>query len=995
MSMKYNQVKTMLIAITAAITLGISANADFSKSKAYPDGLFTDVPANEWYYQSVKDAYEFGIMNGNSAATFNPEGTLTVAEGITVSARIHANLTGGTIAPAEGEWYMQYVNYAIENGFMEADTFENYDRSIKRYEIAELLSDVCGELPEINAVDGVYDVPTEKILKLYKTGILMGNDEYGTFNGNANLKRSEISAMAVRIADSSKRVSKTLSDKPAVTHGDAYPIIENIRGYGPNSTVNGWNYDNRFDFFNETGAGTMMKLTDTKTSAYQRLIRDFKPESKGLLRFELNGSVNSADNGAYLVFMNESGEELLKLTVNEGYWYIQNTYTGVAAGACNIEMYIDLDKGVAKTVINNTECPDVMFTKGTFTRLVAGTTKEGTGNLHIFHTKLSKGYAVLDHFLTGDKGVEQKTALWYVNGDFRLQKNLGMLEPDLYSVKAETKSGDTSVAVRNFEPVSGLFTVESSVLFPEKVNGAKVSVLSEGREVLTFETKLDSMYMGDIMLNDYIENVWQTLLIDGDTQTGKATIKVNGKNKGEFNFTADSIDGVKITFAPDKDAVMWFDDVTVYNRHEYADYPSYPKVAESTDYNVGINVCWLWRDQQSGEGWDAVSPFPEFDTYLGFYDEGLRETADWEIKLMAEHGIDFMHVCWYAPYANTTEPIKQMRHSHNALHDGYFNAKYSDLVDFCIMWENNSTDVKSLDDFKEYIWKYWVEYYFKDERYLRLDNKALITVWSATNFANAFGGNAGALEAVSFMNEDIKKYGYDGVLIITNAGGGENTLGKYSWLNEMGLDGTYIYATSELDGEKQWNINKGNMSYAENYAMFHLPTIGVGFNDIGRNQKRSGIISEEDHLVVCERTKEALDAKKTGTFLDNTLMISTWNEWSEGHYVMPSTSNGFSYLENIRKTFTSDTSDHTSVDAPLTEAQLARINRTYPENHSPIRWFKYEKSDMPKDYGEKHPGVIVNGTELKFNFLPVKTTDGDLEVTAEDRKALAELLAEK
>ena len=36
--------------------------------------------------------------------------------------------------------------------------------------------------------------------------------------------------------------------------------------------------------------------------------------------------------------------------------------------------------------------------------------------------------------------MKHKPALWYVNGDFRLQKNLGMLEPDLYSVKAETKS---------------------------------------------------------------------------------------------------------------------------------------------------------------------------------------------------------------------------------------------------------------------------------------------------------------------------------------------------------------------------------------------------------------------------------------------------------------------------------------------------------------------------------------------------------------------------
>ncbi|MGN1122085.1 MAG: glycoside hydrolase family 99-like domain-containing protein, partial [Eubacteriales bacterium] len=981
-------VKIMLSAMCVAFVFAANANAAFAKTATYTAGQFTDVSEAEWYSESVKDAYEYGIMNGNSGSTFSPNGTLTVAEGITIASRIHAALGGETVLPAEGEWYMPYVNYAVSHGFMKENTFDSYDRNITRYEIAELLSDVCGDLPEINDISGVYDVPSEKILKLYKTGILTGNDEYGTFDGDANLKRSEISAMAVRIADSTKRVRKVLVQRPAVNYGDAYGIIENIRGYGPNDIANGWNYDNRFDFFNETGKGTMMKLDDTKTSAYQRLIRDFKPESEGLLKFEFNGTVTSSDDGAYLAFLNEQEERLLWLSVKEGYWYIHGldtVSTGVPAGACNIEMSIDLDAGVAKTVINSVECPDVSFRKGTFTRLVAGTTKEGIGYIHAFHTMLSKNYVLLEHFLTGANGVGKTPVGWYIDGDFTIQKNLGMLEPDLYSVKSETKAGDTSVAYTYFTPISGLFTFQTAILLPEKVSGAKVSLLSGGREVLTIETKSDGMYIGEKMLNNYFGNVWQTLLVDGDTETGKATVRINGKNKGEFDFSASSFDGVKITFAPDKDAVMWFDDVTVNNRHEYADYPSYPQVAESTDYNIGINVCWLWRDQHSGEGWDAVSAFPEFDTYLGFYDEGIRETADWEIKLMAEHGIDFMHVCWYAPYANTTEPIKQMRHSYAALHDGYFNAEYSDLVDFCIMWENNSVDVKNLEAFKEYIWKYWVEYYFKDERYVRLDNKALLTVWNANNFSTAFGGDAGAAKAVAFMNEDIKNYGYDGIIVITNAGPTENTQGKYTWLNGMGLDGTYIYATTELDGEKQFAINKNNMTYAENCGMFHLPTIGVGFNDVGRNERRSAIISEQQHLLVCQRVKAALDAKKTGTFLDNTLMISTWNEWSEGHYVMPSASNGFSYLENIRKTFTKDTSDHTAVDAPLTEAQLARICRTYPEDHSPVRWFQNEASDIPNDFGDKYPGVKVNGTELNFTFLPVKTSDGDLEVVGEDR----------
>ena len=93
--------------VVSALALGtISAYAAFAKTNSYTDGQFTDVPATEWYADSVKNAYEFGIMNGDSATTFSPAGTLTVAEGITISARIHATLNEKNISDVSyGEWY--------------------------------------------------------------------------------------------------------------------------------------------------------------------------------------------------------------------------------------------------------------------------------------------------------------------------------------------------------------------------------------------------------------------------------------------------------------------------------------------------------------------------------------------------------------------------------------------------------------------------------------------------------------------------------------------------------------------------------------------------------------------------------------------------------------------------------------------------------------------------------------------------------------------------
>lgn len=216
-------------------------------------------------------------------------------------------------------------------------------------------------------------------------------------------------------------------------------------------------------------------------------------------------------------------------------------------------------------------------------------------------------------------------------------------------------------------------------------------------------------------------------------------------------------------------SAVWFDDIRVYgNPEKPADYPAKPHLASSDNYEVGMNMCYLWRDSESLEGWDAVSPFAEFEPYLGYYDDGLMETADWELKQMAEHGVDFINVCWYAPQEKMSAPIKKMRYSHAALNEGYMSAENSEYVKFCIMWENSARYVgaSNFEEFKEYIWKYWKEYYFSDPRYETLDGKALLTVWSLDIFLKTFGGTEGAAQAVEFMRTELTQMGYDGLVLL-------------------------------------------------------------------------------------------------------------------------------------------------------------------------------------------------------------------------------------
>ena len=92
--------KKLFIGLAAAAVLATGASAAFEKVNTYSNN-FTDVKESNWFYANVKSAYELGFMNGKTADTFDPNGNVTVAEGITMASRVHAINAGVEIKKAE------------------------------------------------------------------------------------------------------------------------------------------------------------------------------------------------------------------------------------------------------------------------------------------------------------------------------------------------------------------------------------------------------------------------------------------------------------------------------------------------------------------------------------------------------------------------------------------------------------------------------------------------------------------------------------------------------------------------------------------------------------------------------------------------------------------------------------------------------------------------------------------------------------------------------
>ena len=190
---------------------------NFKTVNSYTTGQFKDVAASYWGAPNIARAYELGLMKGSSDTAFDPEGSVTVAQTLTMAARLHSiYTTGAENFVQSGTWYQTYVDYCKANGILTKD-FADYNAPAKRSDFAAILAAALPEeaLSAINTVTSIPDVApgsenADAIYALYRAGILTGNDAKGTFGPETSINRAAAAAILTRMADTSLRKNITL-----------------------------------------------------------------------------------------------------------------------------------------------------------------------------------------------------------------------------------------------------------------------------------------------------------------------------------------------------------------------------------------------------------------------------------------------------------------------------------------------------------------------------------------------------------------------------------------------------------------------------------------------------------------------------------------------------------------------------------------------------------------------------------------------------------------
>lgn len=943
--MKFSM-KTVVISLLLAALLCVGASAAFVKTNTYTNGLFSDVKSDAWYVNEVKSTYELGLMNGKGYGAFDPEGSVTVAEAITMAARASAMYRGETIVQSGTEWYDMYVNYAKSKGFVKEGQFDDYSRPAKRYEVAVLFENAMpeGYYTAKNSVEVIPDVSEkqdylDELLSLYNAGVVMGSDSYGHFFPENNITRAEAAAIINRVATPANRLEKKLH---VLSTDDAY-IYARVDSYDATQEglASSWRLDNRGGEPRLSLYHGYAGLSDVSKTDSSALIRDLNKTTTGRFTVRTTLTLSGGFDGFALEFRNDADQTVYKLVTDNNNWNLltaDGNLVPVFVGAnvkaenkFNFVITIDLDNGYSVTEINNIDC-------GTYPLAVSGdavnlynfryiTGKEETVSARLGIFEMLANYAVYDTFEwdTNPNGVKGwNTYLCDING----------------SLELEMKPG--GVATQYFTPVSG--TVMNRFMTLLDGQNFKYALTSAGKPVITYEADDTSLYVNGEKVYDYTVGIWYNLATEIDTFEHTAKIYLNGRviKEIELENKATSVDGVSFYNTGDIDA--YIDNVKIYEKQHHDDYVPRPvKPAGEEKYTVGVNVCSLWQDFNSA-GWACISPYDDYEPILGYYDENIPETADWEIKYMVEHGIDFQAFCWYPNVESYGVKPKVKDPGETHLYEGYMFAEYSDMMDYAILWEGNSSSPINMKEWKEIYVPYLIEHYFKDERYLTIENKPVLLFFSYNNVKGRIGGNEQNKEMFDYLDEEMQKMGFDGMIYMgVSASGGE-----YDSLDLMGYDGISAYSWG-IEGY-QYSVNLKKMTeLAENSPVYHVPTVSVGFNRLPWYGDRYQLMSMENYEKTHLWVRDEYFQKNTekNSWQENFVMLSTWNEYGEGTIISPSVERGFGYLDIIRDVYTDGGIDE-SVNVVPTPEQKARINRLYPQYaHLLRKQANFDLNDLP------------------------------------------------
>lgn len=725
-----------------------------------------------------------------------------------------------------------------------------------------------------------------------------------------------------------------------------------------NSASSSWDRALGLENFSTTG-WTNLALWDTSALLPYEAYRSFPAITDRTVTLDFDFSMNRMMDDTRFSIMNDRDIIVGFVTQNRYLYYEQANGTRQRLSSfqinssyevpkCYVRVEFDLKSGMVNYIRVNGNIVATGLPLTHTSNVVNGfditTGESSTGILVNRQVRINCDYLVNEDF-TNQSGTLPRDGWNYVlSGSQTGVYEINSRVPDRFSIDVDTTEGSFQ-ATKSFNPASGNPVFEIMTLQPQKRDGLSFALKNGNQSVLEISTDGEDFiltagnYTGKFY--KYQANVWYGLKAEVDLINSRVNIFVNNKkvlSNIRIDVRHETIDSIEITASEDS-AHLVYDDVKLYQKrvlpNDYVSVPSKPQKS-SNDFVLGMQVCNLWTEGQYNKTWDYIKSAPNRLPSFGPYDEGNPEMNDWEIKWLLEHGIDFE---WIWAYPNIkysasnggSQTIKPnvVREGHY-IYDGLMNAEYSDMMKFAISFENDTVNSGTAfyNEFFETYVPYWIEYYFKDSRYMKIDGRPIVGIYNMDKFLSIFGtmgqDDAAINQGIARFRQMCIDAGVGDPYIISHGFGyTEATFQKYA---PYDIDCIGIASWPKHEGVTWQKSDIRNMARLSGTYNMDFVTSLQPKVDLSAWEGETGFYSSgEEFTSLLTWVKNELPSQITHRSLSkNIINIMTWNEFGEGHILMPHRENGFTYLDCIRSVFVGSGS-HT--DTVPTGEQVNRINR--------------------------------------------------------------------
>ncbi len=354
----------------------------------------------------------------------------------------------------------------------------------------------------------------------------------------------------------------------------------------------------------------------------------------------------------------------------------------------------------------------------------------------------------------------------------------------------------------------------------------------------------------------------------------------------------------------------------------------------SYHYEPRVEHFWPEKD---GEWYTVRRATPRFPGHqmprvplLGYQDEADPAVMREQVKLAIEHGVNVFIVDWYW-YLNTPCFERQ-------LNEALIPALEGTDCRFYLMWANHNVDTL-WDMHTDTRWEVpqpvlWsgkvnraelepmferiIDKYLGLDCYYRIDDKPVFSMYGYPDFVRGLGTLDEAANACDWMRRRCVARGLGGLHLQAMAWGdtsfvfGDNpdrvpveqvaralkfdSATSYQFV--MSAQPKNDYADWAAEAMAHWDY------YEKTYGTFY-PHVSVGWDNTHRNPSfaAESVVqgSTPEAFERClQRAKAFADARPNQRPL---ITINSWNEWTEGSYLLPDTQWGYGYLEAVRRVF--------------------------------------------------------------------------------------------